>query len=649
MTLPYTAGAVTLIAGILVLIGWQFEIEILKSPLSNIVSMKANTAAAFLLAGLALIFLQRPGKATNILVRFCGSVIALIGLIFLAQHILGWDFGIDQILFREPEGTIGTLHPGLMAPSTALNFLLIGFTFLTITHQKKRSYFLIEFPPVFSLSVSVIGFVGYVTQLEELAGPAAYTKMAIHTTVIFIILCIGILFTAYRRQRAPVTIEQKIFAGLTAAATLIISIAFLSVSGITSLVQASNWIEHTQQVKNRLELVLSHVLEVQSADRGFIITGNDQYLISREKAVSELPALLHNIRFQTIDNPVRQRSFVPLERLIKKRLAFSDSVISTHRMKGEREARLLIASNDGNTLTDSIRTLIAQMNAEGDRLIQTKNEDEAYQANRNQFVIYLNLAVQVLLLWVIFFIVNRDMTAHRKAEEALQHSNTQLEAVNQDLDSFSHSVSHDLRAPLRHIDGFTQMLKNNYSDKLDEGGKKLLERILNATVTMNALIEDLMKLSQITQQPIKKENVNLSKIASDICESLKSSQPDRSAQFIVAENIRAIADEGLMGIVLENLLGNAWKYSNKKPNTRIEFGRSDMYGKESFFVRDNGAGFDSSTATQLFIPFKRLHSQSEFPGTGIGLSIVYRIIRRHGGKIWAESEVGKGATFYFTI
>ncbi|MBA4312387.1 MAG: hypothetical protein C0417_07135 [Chlorobiaceae bacterium] len=404
MTLPYAAGAVTLCAGILVLIGWQFDIEIIKSPISGTVSMKANTAAAFLFAGLALIFLQRSGKAANILVRFCGSVIALIGLMSLAQYLFGWEMKIEDILFREPGGTLGTLHPGLMAPNTALNFLLIGFTFLTITLQKQRGFFLIEFPLVFVLILCVIGFVGYVTKLEELTGPAAYTRMAIHTAVTFIILCIGILFTAYKRQHALVTIEQKIFAGLTAAAALIIYISFLSVSGITALVQASDWVGHTQQVKNQLELVLSHVLEVQSAGRGFIITNNDQYLRSREKAACELPALLHNLRFQTVDNPVQQRSFVPLERLIEKRLAFSDSVISTHRMKGERKARLLIASNEGESLTDSIRILIAQMNTEEDQLLQIRNEFETYQANRNQFVIYLSLAVQVLLLWIIFLL-----------------------------------------------------------------------------------------------------------------------------------------------------------------------------------------------------------------------------------------------------
>lgn len=252
--------------------------------------------------------------------------------------------------------------------------------------------------------------------------------------------------------------------------------------------------------------------------------------------------------------------------------------------------------------------------------------------------------------------LERNSIALHEANQILEHHlseierlNTDLELTNQDLISFSHSVSHDLRAPLRHIEGFTTMLKDSYADKLDERGKVFFDRILNAARTANNIIEDLLKLSRITQQSIERSNVNLSQIASDICESLKSSQPERKTEFVMTNDVHVNADPGLMSIVLENLLNNAWKYSGKQPESRIEFRRADYYGKETYFVRENGVGFDSSTANQLFIPFKRFHSMSDFPGTGIGLATVYRIIRRHGGRIWAESEIDKGATFYFTL
>ncbi|MDP2209558.1 MAG: CHASE3 domain-containing protein [Bacteroidota bacterium] len=421
------AGALTAVVGLLVLIGWQFDIAILKSPLPGAVSMKANTAAAFLLAGLALILLQRSSYTAKALVRLCAVMIAMVGFLSLCHHLFGWDLGINDILFREPPGAIATSYPGLMAPNTALNFLLLGFAFFVLTYQRIRSSFLIEFPLVFAISISVIGFVGYVTGLVELAGPAAYTKMAIHTAAAFIVLCIGMIFTAYERQHSPIMIEQKLFAGLTAAAAVIIFISILSLSSIQSLLQAGNWVKHTQQVKNQIGAVLAHVIEVQSGDRGFILTGDDNFLVVYNRALDEFPTLLNNLRSPIADNPRQQKSFASLEKLVEERVAFSNRLVSTRMTKGEAEARLLFATNRGRMLTDSIRVLVARMIAEEDQLLQTRSEDETRQANRNQLITYLSLAVQVLLLAFIFLLVNKDIVGRRKAEKKLEKLNEELE------------------------------------------------------------------------------------------------------------------------------------------------------------------------------------------------------------------------------
>lgn len=252
--------------------------------------------------------------------------------------------------------------------------------------------------------------------------------------------------------------------------------------------------------------------------------------------------------------------------------------------------------------------------------------------------------------------IKRHSIAFEEANKELEHRiqeierlNRELEISNEELESFSASVSHDLRAPQRHIDGFTQMLLDNYSDKLDDRGKKFIERIKSSVERMGELMEDLLKLSRITRQKIEPEQVDLSEIFRSIAASLQQSQPERKADFVITDGITVYGDAGLLRIVLENLLSNAWKYSSKQPEVKIEFGRADLVGKEAYYVRDNGSGFDMSLASQLFMPFKRFHSANDYPGTGIGLSIVHRIVRRHGGRIWAESEVGKGATFYFTI
>lgn len=648
-TLAYAAGIITAIVGIIVLAGWQFDITIFKTIFPNSVSMKANTAAAFLVAGLALIFLQRSGMAANIFVRFCGLVIMLIGFMSLVQHIFGWDIGFNEILFREPAGTIGTSHPGLMAPSTALNFLLLGCAFFVFTFQRFRNSFLIEFLLVFSLIISVIGLVGYITGLEELTGPDAYTKMAVHTAGTFIILCIGMLFTVYERQHAPISIEQKLFAGLTTAATVIIFISFLSVSSIRSLVQASDWVDHTHKVKYQIEAVFAPVLEVQSSGRGFILTGNEEYLRPREKASRELSTVMNNLRFQIADNPRKQESFALLEKLVEQRVTFSDLLVSTRKTKGEAEARLLFATSRGKMLTDSIRVLVTQMIAEEDRVLQTRTEDKKHQAYRNQFVIYLSLAVQLLLLVFIFVFMKRDVTGRRKAEEETQKINAKLESSNKELESFSYSVSHDLRAPLRHIDGFIDLLIKNNAPQLDETGLRYLNTVSSSSKEMGNLIDALLTFSRLNKTEIRKNKIYSENMVKQVLKMFSSELTNRQVEINISELPDVLGDENLIRQVWANLISNAMKYTRNKENSVIDIGGKIENGEAIFYVKDNGAGFNMKYADKLFGVFQRLHKAKDFEGIGIGLANVHRIVVRHGGKCRAEGEIDKGATFYFSL
>jgi signal transduction histidine kinase len=246
--------------------------------------------------------------------------------------------------------------------------------------------------------------------------------------------------------------------------------------------------------------------------------------------------------------------------------------------------------------------------------------------------------------------------------EELSKSVVKLEAANRELEAFSYSVSHDLRAPLRHISGFAESLAEDYAGGLDAQGKDYLARIQRGAEKMNRLIDDLLRLSQISRQEMKLGEVNLSKMASSILWGLRESDPGRKAAINVMEGIEAAADHRLMEIVLANLLGNAWKFTSKTGNTQVEFGAMNNLhphlpaGQAGlsgvgvvYYVRDNGSGFSPEFSEKMFLPFHRLHTDKEFEGTGIGLAIVERIIRRHGGRVWAEGEVGKGATVYFTL
>jgi signal transduction histidine kinase/CheY-like chemotaxis protein len=232
----------------------------------------------------------------------------------------------------------------------------------------------------------------------------------------------------------------------------------------------------------------------------------------------------------------------------------------------------------------------------------------------------------------------------------LARRNNELEVLNKELEAFSYSVAHDLRAPLLTIDGFAQVVLENTAESLDEPNRKHLERIITAVRRTHRIINDMLGLSKIVRAPLCSQTVDLSRLAQEILQTLRDGSQKRLADLVVAEGIVAAGDPGLLRIVLDNLLGNAWKFTSRQMRTQIEFGSgTDRTGRVVYFVRDNGAGFDPRYASKLFGPFQRLHAETQFPGTGIGLATVQRIIHRHRGEIWAESAVDCGASFYFTL
>jgi len=238
---------------------------------------------------------------------------------------------------------------------------------------------------------------------------------------------------------------------------------------------------------------------------------------------------------------------------------------------------------------------------------------------------------------------------NRELEQRVQERTAQLEATNRELDAFAYSVSHDLRAPLRAIDGFSEALLDEYQDRLNEEGKTYLRYLQEGSREMSDLIDGLLKLSRSTRGGIAPEPVDLSALAATVSEALRKAAPERRVEVTIAPDVMAVADPRLLRVVMENLLGNAWKYTGRTAEPRIEFGVEDQEGQSVYFIRDNGSGFDMDYADKLFLPFQRLHDVSEFAGIGIGLATVERIIRRHEGRIWARGAVGEGATFYFTL
>jgi len=317
-------------------------------------------------------------------------------------------------------------------------------------------------------------------------------------------------------------------------------------------------------------------------------------------------------------------------------------------------ARLQVGDRDFATgnFRETIWRQISDISVHGDRegTLEAYYLEERPERNEGPF-----LAEERSLLEAIVERLGR-VIERKRAEEEIQKLNeslkvhaAELAAANKELEAFSYSVSHDLRAPLRTIDGFSRALLEDYDNKLEDQGKDYLKRVRAATQRMGQLIDDLLNLSLMMRKELRREETDLSDLARSIAAELRKTQPRRQAEFVIQEGVVAHGDPRLLREVLENLLGNAWKFTEKHSRPRIEFGASQQEEQSAYFVRDNGAGFDMAYADKLFVPFQRLHSTAEFSGNGIGLTIASRIINRHGGRIWAEGELEKGATFYFTL
>ena len=250
----------------------------------------------------------------------------------------------------------------------------------------------------------------------------------------------------------------------------------------------------------------------------------------------------------------------------------------------------------------------------------------------------------------------RDITERTRSEKRIKElnrrlarRNRELQAANRELESFSYSVSHDLRAPLRAIDGFSMVLERQHGEALSEHARGLLSRVRAAAQRMSGLIDDLLCLSRITQSDLSYEQIDISALAGEVIEGLRATQPERQVEEVIAPGVTCLGDPSMLRILFDNVLGNAWKYTSLRPHARIELGITTQDGEQVYFVRDNGAGFDMQYAKKLFAAFQRLHTSHEFPGNGIGLATAARVVQRHGGRIWAEAAVDQGASFYFTL
>jgi PAS domain S-box-containing protein len=276
-------------------------------------------------------------------------------------------------------------------------------------------------------------------------------------------------------------------------------------------------------------------------------------------------------------------------------------------------------------------------------------ELHARRKDSSEFPVEMSLAPLEARAGTVVASTIRDITERRLVEETLNEKNAELEAVNRELEAFDYSIAHDLRAPLHRIEGFAAMLGQDHGEKLDPAGREVLQRIVDAGKSMDQLVTDILALATATRGRLARSEVDVTALAREVDATFRRGGPEREVEFGVQPGMRTRADAGLLRVVVQNLLGNAWKFTRDRAGARIEMGCEIAGGQHVFFVRDNGTGFDPAGAEDIFKPFRRMHGGSRFEGTGIGLATVQRIVQRHGGRVWAEGAVGSGATFFFTL
>ena len=411
------------------------------------------------------------------------------------------------------------------------------------------------------------------------------------------------------------------------------------------------WVAHSYTVLEQLSSLVADVNALEAHARDYTLTGNSFYQTSYETMLIRVEADLNQVGALTANNSEKQE-IVKLRTLVSSRLpGFPERERRINEPQG--------ASNEALSLEEVFqrtRTGIAAIDEEERRLLTQRLRSADAGSGQMKAIVLLGNVLAILFLACGAYIIRQEMGRRNKAEERLRASeerfrlkNAELEAANKELDAFSYSVAHDLRAPLRAIDGFSLALLEDYKDQIPAGAKGYLDRVRSGASRMGQLIDDLLKLARISRQQIERGQIDLSSLAVEIAAQLQVSNPDRQIRCMITPGVWVSGDRSLLRIVLENLLGNAWKFTSKRPDAKVELGVQNGAGERVVYVRDNGSGFDMQYSDKLFGVFQRLHRDTEFPGTGVGLATVQRIISRHGGRIWAEAAPDEGATFYFVV
>jgi len=444
-------------------------------------------------------------------------------------------------------------------------------------------------------------------------------------------------------KKPPVKTFNAVLIFLIVAIFLVVS--FLCYQSLLRIDTDEYWEIHSYQVQGNLDTLISDLENMETAQRGYVITGEASFLEPYNIALSDVNKQFQTLQALTADNATQQQSLTTMQPLIAAKLADLQNSISLRTNQGFGVAQADVLTGNGKEIMDSIRAVVANMQTTEAGLLQTRTNDLSQVNTTTKSIVLrgslIGLLLAILVNYIIYKFVIGEMVQKPLLEEALK--------ANKEMEAFSYSVSHDLRAPLRAIDGFTQILVEDYASKLDDEGKRVAAIIEASTVQMGKLIDNLLSFSRLGRAEIKKVPVAMGALANEVYTEVKKSAPEKNIEFAMNTLPDSEGDFDMIRQVWANLFTNAVKFTSKKEKAKIEVGSTSDGDTVTYYVKDNGAGFDMQYVGKLFGVFQRLHSVEEFEGTGIGLANVKRIVERHGGSVRAEGKVGEGATFYFTL
>ena len=489
------------------------------------------------------------------------------------------------------------------------------------------------------------------------------------------------------------TFNQRIIAGFALALAIWLTIGSLLYRNTSEQAQEARWLSQTYDALAKIQELLLPLTDAETARRGFVMSGRDRYLTHYSNAVERANTVFSQLRSLTGDNPRQQQTCDALQPLFQQRFAvYSESIALQLKPKTDAAAQLRLTEK-GQELMENIRRLIAEMDADERGLLQQRRSGSESHLRRTQQIALAGFFAGSFMLSWVFVLLARENRRRRDAEEALRKANealelrvqertaeladaleahrqaeqqikklnqelekrvvertAQLENANKELEAFSYSVSHDLRAPLRHIDGFTEMLRDDASAVLGERSRRYLETISTSAKRMGALLDDLLVFSRMGRAEMRQTRFAMDRLVKEVLKEMTVELQSRQIEWEIDPLPEVWGDRAMLKQVWVNLLSNAVKYTRPRERARIQIRCARTGERElQFFVRDNGVGFDMQYSDRLFGVFQRLHHPEEFDGTGIGLANVRRIVHRHGGRTWAEAKVNEGATFYFTL